>query len=103
MIILLETNSIQQISFIPREMTAYSLNIRNESTEETTVLTPSFYKNDYYYTCSAVFELKENHFYNLEVKNLAGNTIYLDKIFCKSQNPSSYPTANPTNTIIYEQ
>jgi len=103
MIILSETNSIQQISFIPREMNAYSLNIRNESTEVVTVLTPSFYKNDYYYTCSAVFALKENHFYNLEVKNAAGKTIYLDKIFCKSQNPTTYPTAAATNTIIYEQ
>lgn len=103
MIILQETNEIQQISFIPRRMTAYSLNIRNETTEVVTTLTPTFYKNDYYYTCSAVFSLKENHFYNLEVKDIDGNVIYLDKIFCKSQNTTSYPTANPANTIIYEQ
>lgn len=103
MIILLETNQSQQISFIPREMTAYLLKVKNETTEVVQTITPSFYKNDYYYTCSAVFNLKENHFYNLEVQDVNEKVIYLDKIFCKSQNPSSYPTANPTNTIIYEQ
>ena len=103
MIILLETNQNQQISFIPREMTAYLLKIKNETTEVVQTITPTFYKNDYYYTCSAVFNLKENHFYNLEVQDVNEKVIYLDKIFCKSQNTSSYPTANPTNTIIYEQ
>lgn len=107
MIILLQSISAQSISFIPRVMNATSLLIRNESTNEEAVLMPDFYKNDYYITCSAVFNLKENHFYQLSVFNNE-DIVYLDKIFCTNQTINTYSINKDTyvtaagNTIIYE-
>lgn len=107
MIILLESTNEQSISFIPRTMDATSLLIRNESTNEEAILMPDFYKNDYYITCNAVFDLKENHFYQLSVFN-NDDVVYLDKIFCTNQTASTYTINKDTyvtasgNTIIYE-
>lgn len=107
MIILLQSINAQSISFIPRVMNATSLVIRNESTNEEAVLMPDFYKNDYYITCSAVFNLEENHFYQLSVFNNE-DIVYLDKIFCTNQTINTYSINKDTyvtaagNTIIYE-
>jgi hypothetical protein len=107
MIKLLQSTSTQQVSFIPRSMDAYSITLRNESTQEETVITTDFYNNDYYLTVITVFDLVENHYYNFTVKNQAGDVIYIDKIFCTNQtnysiNNGAYVTAAPNDTIFYE-
>jgi hypothetical protein len=107
MIILLQSTSEQSISFIPRVMDATSLVIRNESTNEEVILMPDFYKNDYYITCNIIFDLQENHFYQLSVFNNE-DIVYLDKIFCTNQTINTYTINKDTyvtatgNTIIYE-
>lgn len=109
MIKLLQSATAQQVSFIPRSMDAYSITLRNESTQVETILTPEFYKNEYYLTVNIVFTLVENHFYNFTVKDISGNIIYLDKIFCTNQNVDDYTinngeyvNASASNTIFYE-
>jgi hypothetical protein len=108
MIILLESNQPQKISFIPLRSGAISLQIRNESTEEIQTITPSFTIDKYYTTCTTTFTLKQNHFYNLKVIGANDEIIYLDKIFCTNQNTDSYTINKDTyvvsenNTIFYE-
>jgi hypothetical protein len=109
MIKLLQSASAQQVSFIPRNMEAYSITLRNESTQVETVILPSFYSNEYYLTATTVFTLVENHFYNFTVKDISGNIIYLDKIFCTNQtaddytiNNGAYVNAAASDTIFYE-
>jgi len=109
MIKLLQSTSTQQVSFIPRSMDAYSITLRNESTQVETVITPQFYKNEYYLTATSVFTLVENHYYNFTVKDISGNIIYLDKIFCTNQtaddytiNNGAYINAAASDTIFYE-
>jgi hypothetical protein len=109
MIKLLQSASAQQVSFIPRSMDAYSITLRNESTQVETVILPSFFKNEYYLTATTVFTLVENHFYNFTVKDISGNIIYLDKIFCTNQtaddytiNNGAYINAAASDTIFYE-
>jgi hypothetical protein len=108
MIILLESNQPQKISFIPLRSGAVSLQIRNESTEEIQTITPSFTIDKYYTTCTITFTLKQNHFYNLKVIGANDEIIYLDKIFCTNQNTDSYTINKDTyvvsenNTIFYE-
>ena len=108
MIILLESNQPQKISFIPLRSGAVSLQIRNESTEEIQTITPSFTIDKYYTTFTTTFTLKQNHFYNLKVIGANDEIIYLDKIFCTNQNTDSYTINKDTyvvsenNTIFYE-
>ena len=109
MIKLLQSTSAQQVAFIPRSMDAYSITLRNESTQVETVITPQFYSNEYYLTANLVFTLVENHFYNFTVKDISGNIIYLDKIFCTNQsvedytiNNGAYVNAAPSDTVFYE-
>ena len=109
MIKLLQSTSNQQVSFIPRSMDAYSITLRNESTQVETVIIPEFYKNEYYLTATSVFTLVENHYYNFTVKDISGNIIYLDKIFCTNQTADDYTINNgayintaPSDTIFYE-
>jgi hypothetical protein len=109
MIKLLQSASAQQVSFIPRNMDAYTITLRNESTQVETVITPSFFKNEYYLTATSVFTLVQNHFYNFTVKDISGNIIYLDKIFCTNQtaddytiNNGAYVNAAASDTIFYE-
>jgi len=109
MIKLLQSTLPQQVAFIPRSMDAYSFTLRNESTQEETITTPEFYKNDYYLTVNLTFTLIENHYYNFTVKDISGNIIYLDKIFCTNQsaenysiNNGAYVSAAPSDTVFYE-
>ena len=109
MIKLLQSTTAQQVSFIPRNMEAYSITLRNESTQVESVIIPSFFKNEYYLTATAIFSLVENHFYNFIVKDISGNILYLDKIFCTNQNADDYTINNgayvnaaASDTIFYE-
>lgn len=89
MIILKETIVPQTITFIPRELTATTIILRNETTNSITTIEADFILSDYYLTTTTVLDLKENTFYNLTIKN-NDNVVYKDKVFCTNQETSTY-------------
>jgi len=109
MIILKEQNTPQTFSFIPRELKATTIVLRNETTGTETNIAADFFLSDYYLTTTTVFALKENTFYNLTIKN-NNDIVYKDKVFCTNQNTDTYTVnlneyvANNTNNEfkIYE-
>ena len=109
MIILKETIEEQTFSFIPRELNATTIVLRNETTNTTVNIEANFFLSDYYLTTTSVFDLKKNTFYNLTIKN-GSNVVYKYKVFCTNQETSTYTVnqneyvANVTNNefIIYE-
>ena len=109
MIVLKEQNTAQSFNFIPRN-DYDTLTITNETTNETqtiTILTDV--ETKYYRTISAIFNLKENNFYILELLN-GSDVVYRTKVFCTNQNIVSFSVNNGNYTshssnnefIIYE-
>tara|TARA_R100001015_G_C4544515_1_gene107757 strand:+ start:156 stop:491 length:336 start_codon:yes stop_codon:yes gene_type:complete len=111
MTILQKTTSAQDLKFIPRSKTYDTLLVKDESANtETTVTIASSTSNDYFETISAVFDLKENRFYRVLVKN-GTSIVYYGRIFCTNQNNDTYSVNNNEYTqhdtgandfIIYE-
>ena len=109
MIILKKQTTAQSITFIPREMNATTIVLRNEITNVETEIVADFYLSDYYITATTIFDLKENTFYNLTIKN-GNNIVYKDKVFCTNQandvytiNQNQYVSNVTTNEFkIYE-
>ena len=111
MIILTTENVNQQkIFFIPRSNVFNSVKITDEQTNVTTIINSyTFSSKDYWSTLESIFNLKENHFYTIEIKN-ENTIVFRDKIFCTDQSTSSFSvnnaqyTSNSTqNTfIVYE-
>ena len=110
MIILTTDTTPQTFVFIPRNSSFDTVLITDDQTNVTTEITPYTYtEGDYYDTLEAEFNLVENHFYNLVVKD--GQTIvYKDRIFCTNQslvtfsvNNGQYVSNSTTNEfIVYE-
>lgn len=94
MIHLRSTTDIQTIKFIPKELKATSLSLNG------VVYTVEFYIESYYLIVSAVFDLKENEFYDLIVYN-GSQIVYIDKVFCTNQELKDY-TINENTYIVYE-
>ena len=109
MIILKQQTDEQTLRFIPRSYGADTIILRNETTNEIQTITASFYLEKYYLTTVTSFDLKENTFYNLTVKN-GVEVVYKDRIFCTNQDIVDYTVnkneyvSNATNNdfIIYE-
>jgi hypothetical protein len=109
MIILKEQNTAQTLKFIPRSYGADTIILRNETTNEIKTISASFTMVSYYLSTSKIFDLKENTFYNLTIKNGA-EVVYKDRVFCTNQTIKTYTVnkdeyvANATNNdyIIYE-
>jgi hypothetical protein len=109
MIVLTPSGSPQTFSFIPRELKATTIVLRNETTGSETNIAADFFLSDYYLTTTTIFALKENTFYNLTIKN-NNDIVYKDKVFCTNQNTDTYTVnqneyvANVTNNEfkIYE-
>jgi hypothetical protein len=97
MIILREQTEPQSITFIPRELSATTIVLRNETTNIETTINANFYLYDYYLTAVEVFTLKQNTFYNLTIKN-GSNIVYKDKIFCTNQDIEDF-TVNENQYI----
>jgi hypothetical protein len=89
MIILKQSNLVQEIKFIPRLLQATGFTLRNEITNETTSFTETFTVSDYYLTTSTVFNLKEFTYYNLTVLNNS-DIVYKGRIFCTNQEIKDY-------------
>ena len=89
MILLKETNIAQSLTFIPRELQATTIILRNETTGKEVNISATFILSDYYLTTTSIFDLKENTFYNLTIKN-NNSIVYRDKVFCTNQNSDTY-------------
>lgn len=108
MIVLQETNSNQNIHFIPNGDNYNVVEVTDEQTNTTaTVSIVSSTSISYYHRITALFTLKENHSYTLRIKNNT-TVVYEDKIFCTNQTIESYKVndateRNTTNDfIVYE-
>ena len=109
MIILKEQEAAQVLKFIPRNYGADTIVLRNETTNEVQTISASFTLDKYYLTTTTAFDLLQNTFYNLTIKNGA-EVVYKDKVFCTNQSIVNYTVnkdeyvANATNNdfIIYE-
>ena len=110
MIILQEIATEQTFSFIPRSQTYDSMFITDDQTNIEVEVTISANTNgDYYDTISATFDIKQNHFYDLVIKN-GTDVVHKDRIFCTNQAVSTYSVNNGQFTsrasnnefIIYE-
>lgn len=95
MIHLRSTNEIQTITFIPKELNATSIVLN-----DVTIIDIEFYIDKYYLVVSAIFDLKENEFYDLIVYN-ESEIVYIDKVFCTNQELKDY-TINENTYIVYE-
>jgi len=89
MIILQESASAQTFKFIPRELEATSMVIRDEAenTETTISIIPTV--STYYLEVTEILTLIENRTYTLKVLN-GTDVVYKDKIFCTNQTISDY-------------
>jgi hypothetical protein len=109
MIILKEQSTAQTLKFIPRSYGADTIVLRNEITNEIQTISATFTLDSYYLSTSKIFDLKENTFYNLTIKN-GVEVVYKDKVFCTNQVLKDYTVnkdeyvAHATNNdfIIYE-
>ncbi len=107
MIVLTTTLDPQLFSFIPRSADFDIVEITDDQTNETILIEGwTFTEGDYYSTLEAGFELVENHFYNLVVKD-GTNIVYRDRIFCTDQpivtfsvNNGQYTSNTTANTFI---
>ena len=93
MIVLQETASAQEVKFIPREYQADTIVLVNETTDESTTYNITTTQSGYYLVVNDVFDLKENNFYFMTVKN-GSDIVYRDKIYCTNQTISDYSVNN---------
>jgi len=109
MIILKEQSTAQTLKLIPRSYGADMIVLRDETTNEIQTISATFTLDSYYLSTSKIFDLKENTFYNLTIKN-GVEVVYKDKVFCTNQVLKDYTVnkdeyvAHATNNdfIIYE-
>ena len=110
MIVLNVSELSQIISFIPRDESYDTLELTDEQTNDTqTVNIIDSIAGEYYHTIEAIFDLVENHFYKLVLKN-GTDIVFKDKVFCTNQplvtfsvNNGQYVSSTTTNDfIIYE-
>jgi hypothetical protein len=99
MIVLQETAIAQDFKIIPREYSADSMVLTNETTGESTTYAITATQVDYYLTFSEVVTLEENVFYQMTVKN-GSDIVYKDKVFCTNQTVSDY-TVNKNEYDTY--
>ena len=80
-------NSLQTIKIIPRVYsTNVTMELRDDSTNETVSLNPIASAIGNYIELSSIFDLKEGRFYDLKIIAVSDSqVIYKDKIFCTAQ------------------
>jgi hypothetical protein len=110
MIVLTTSLLPQTFALIPRNGDFNTVEITDDQTNETTVVSEwTFTEGEYYSTLLVEVALIENHFYNLVLKD-GTNIVYRDRIFCTDQpivtfsvNNGQYTSNATTNTfIVYE-
>ena len=106
MIILNETLESQIFRFIPtRFETANTMILRNETTNEIITESITCSEGCFYLYFDKVFELKENHFYEIILK-YDDILVHRDRIFCTNQTVESYSVnkdeyISSNDTIIF--
>jgi hypothetical protein len=109
MIVLTTSTSAQTFSFIPRDTPTTMVLTDDQTNTPVTVAITSQTSGNYVNTLTAVFALKEGHFYDLVLyKNT--DIVYKDRIFCTDQNIVTFSvnngdyTSNTTSNtfIVYE-
>jgi len=109
--ILLTTDTDSQVFYcIPRNNEIDGLFITDEQTNvETEITIEAIIQGDYTTSVEASYELVENHFYKLELRN-GTDVVFYGKVFCTNQNKVTFSVNNGTyqsNTttnefIVYE-
>ena len=107
---LLPTTNAQTIKIIPRVYsTSVTIKLRDDSTNDETIILPSAIINKNYVELTNVFTLVEGRFYDLKVYNGQGSIteadiIYRDKIFCTAQSTNQSNNEHYTvNKDVYKQ
>ena len=107
---LLPTTNAQTIKIIPRVYsTSVTIKLRDDSTNDETLILPSAIINKNYVELTNVFTLVEGRFYDLKVYNGQGSVteadiIYRDKIFCTAQSTNQSNNEHYTvNKDVYKQ
>jgi len=104
---LLPTTNAQTIKIIPRVYsTSVTIKLRDDSSNDETIILPSAIINKNYVELTNVFTLVEGRFYDLKVYNGQGSVteadiIYRDKIFCTVQ--STNQSNNEHYTVNKDQ
>jgi hypothetical protein len=107
---LLPTTNAQTIKIIPRVYsTSVTIKLRDDSSNDETIILPSAIINKNYVELTKVFTLVEGRFYDLKVYNGQGSVteadiIYRDKIFCTAQSTNQSNNEHYTvNKDVYKQ
>lgn len=107
---LLPTSDAQIIKIIPRVYsTSVTIKLRDDSTNDETIILPSAIINKNYVELTNVFTLVEGRFYDLKVYNGQGSVteadiIYRDKIFCTAQSTNQSNNEHYTvNKDVYKE
>lgn len=107
---LLPTTNAQTIKIIPRVYsTSVTIKLRDDSSNDETIILPSAIINKNYVELTNVFTLVEGRFYDLKVYNGQGSVteadiIYRDKIFCTAQSTNQSNNEHYTiNKDVYKQ
>ena len=107
---LLPTTNAQTIKIIPRVYsTSVTIKLRDDSTNDETIILPSAIINKNYVELTSVFTLVEGRFYDLKIYNGQGSVteadiIYRDKIFCTAQSTNQSNNEHYTvNKDVYKE
>jgi hypothetical protein len=107
---LLPITNAQTIKIIPRVYsTSVTIKLRDDSSNDETIILPSAIINKNYVELTNVFTLVEGRFYDLKVYNGQGSVteadiIYRDKIFCTAQSTNQSNNEHYTvNKDVYKQ
>ena len=109
MLILKEQETAQNIYATIDGDSADTIVLRDEETNEETIIDAVFSIDKYYAVASVILPIKQYKFYTLTIKN-GDVVVYKDKIFCTNQSIATYTinkdvyTTNTSNNdfIIYE-
>jgi hypothetical protein len=94
-----DNNTNQFINFIPRESTVDTMYLTDESTNKTIeVIITTYTPGDYTDEIDAIFNCKEGHYYRLVMKDINGDEVYRDRLFCTDQVPGNYTPNNQAYT-----
>lgn len=91
--IVVTTDSVnpQFLKFIPRESTVDTMYITDESTNvEVPVVITNYTPGDYADEVEVVLSCEEGHYYRMVLKDVSGDEIYRDRIFCTDQVAANY-------------
>lgn len=104
------TSDAQTIKIIPRVYsTSVTIKLRDDSSNDETIILPSAIINKNYVELTNVFTLVEGRFYDLKVYNGQGSVteadiIYRDKIFCTAQSTNQSNNEHYTvNKDVYKE